>query len=73
MVSLMSTSNARVQKHRENLRNKGLKLVQIWVPDTNKKGFKEECRRQALLIKQDEQDLDIDAFIENSADLGGWE
>ena len=69
----MSSSNARVQKHREKLRHKGLKLVQIWVPDSQKKGFKEECRRQALLTKQDEHNIDIHTFIEKSADLRGWE
>lgn len=69
----MSSSNARVQKHREKLRHKGLKLVQIWVPDSHIKGFKEECQRQALLTKQDEHNLDIDAEIEKSADLRGWE
>lgn len=69
----MSSSSARVQKHRENLRHKGLKLVQIWVPDSHRKGFKEECRRQALLTKQDEHNLEIDTLIQKSADLRGWE
>jgi len=35
---------ARVQKHRANLRHKGLKLVQIWVPDVRSKGFAQECK-----------------------------
>lgn len=70
----MSTSSAsRVQKHRKNLRAKGLKLIQIWVPNTHSRGFKEECKRQALLAKDSEQEQKINDFIANAADLRDWE
>ena len=41
------TTNAsqRVQRHRDRLRAAGLRPVQIWVPDTTRPGFAEECRR----------------------------
>ncbi|HHP3382593.1 TPA: antitoxin MazE family protein [Salmonella enterica subsp. enterica serovar Muenchen] len=39
--------NLRVQKHRNALREAGLRPVQIWVPDTRKPGFIDECRRQS--------------------------
>jgi len=38
--------NERIQKRRQPLREAGLRPVQIWVPDTRKPGFAEECRRQ---------------------------
>lgn len=38
--------NLRVQKHRDLLRQAGLRPVQIWVPDTRWPNFAEECRRQ---------------------------
>lgn len=70
----MKTSVAtRVQKHRASLRHKGLKPVQIWVPDIHHKGFSQECRRQALLAKLDEQEQAINDFIAQTADLRGWE
>ena len=40
----------RVQKRRDALRAAGLRPVQIWVPDTRRPGFAEECRRQSLVV-----------------------
>ena len=48
----MSHVNSRVQKHRDALRMAGLRPVQIWVPDTRRPDFAEECRRQCLLVAQ---------------------
>lgn len=42
--------NQRVQKRREALREAGLRPVQIWLPDTRKPGFAEECRRQSQVV-----------------------
>lgn len=44
-----STVNARVRKHRQALRRAGLRPVQIWVPDTRRSGFVQQCQRQSLL------------------------
>lgn len=44
--------NARVKKHRDALRKAGLRPVQLWVPDTRRPDFAEECRRQCLLVAQ---------------------
>lgn len=49
----------RVQKHRHALRASGLRPIQIWVPDTRRKGFKKECHRQSALIKNDQHENDI--------------
>lgn len=55
----------RVQKRRDTLRAAGLRPVQIWVPDTRRPGFVEECRRQsALVAASDAQDGDLDAFMD---------
>lgn len=70
----MSTSSAsRVQKHRESQRAKGLKLIQIWVPNTHSKGFAKECKRQALLVKSSEHEQEINDFIAEAADLRDWQ
>jgi hypothetical protein len=44
--------NSRVQKHRNALKMAGLRPVQIWVPDTRRVDFAEECRRQSRLAAQ---------------------
>lgn len=42
----------RVRKRRATLRSAGLRPLQIWVPDTRRPGFAEECRRQSLVVAQ---------------------
>ncbi|MCE5361488.1 antitoxin MazE family protein [Candidatus Igneacidithiobacillus taiwanensis] len=66
--------NQRVQKHRDALRRAGLRPVQIWVPDTRRPDFAEECRRQCLLAAQaDNADIAMQQFMEESlADVDGW-
>ncbi|MFF7058085.1 antitoxin MazE family protein [Achromobacter spanius] len=39
-----------MQKHKDVLRMAGSRPVQIWVPDTRRPGFAEECRRQSLAV-----------------------
>ncbi len=66
--------NARVQKHRDALRMAGLRPVQIWVPDTRRPDFADECRRQSLLAAQtDGTDTAMQQFMEDAlADVDGW-
>ncbi len=68
----MPTSvNARVQKRRENLRAAGLRPLQIWVPDTRRPGFAEECHRQSFVVAQaDRADQHLGDFLDAAlADL----
>lgn len=64
----------RVQKHRMNLRASGLRPVQIWVPDTRRPGFAEECHRQSLLAAQsDNEDVELQEFLEETlSDIEDW-
>lgn len=62
----------RVQKHRVGLRAKGLRPVQIWVPDTRRPGFAEECRRQSRALAADPNEHEILKWIESVADFEGW-
>ena len=66
--------NSRVQKHRDALRMAGLRLVQIWVPDTRRPDFAEECRRQCRLVAQaDAEDKAMRQFMDESlTDVDGW-
>ncbi len=62
----------RVQKHRNALRASGFRPIQIWVPDTRKRGFQQECRRQSLLLRGDPQEREILNYISSVFDDEGW-
>ena len=66
--------NTRVQTHRDALRTAGLRQVQIWVPDTRRPDFVEECRRQSRLAAlADVADTDMQHFMDEAlADVDGW-
>ncbi len=68
----MATVAKRVQKHRMNLRKSGLRPVQIWVPDTRKKGFAKECRRQSAMLKNDPHEKEILELYGKIASRDGW-
>lgn len=63
----------RVRKHRESLRARGLRPVQIWVPDTRRPGFAEEARRQCLAVRDDPQEKEALDWIGKAMDSTGWE
>ena len=55
----------RVGKRRDALRASGLRPLQIWVPDTRRPGFLEECVRQSLVVAAaDAADQDLDVFLD---------
>jgi hypothetical protein len=62
----------RVRKHRESLRAKGLRPIQIWVPDTRRPGFAEEAHRQAVAVSKDPHEKEIMDWIEQAMDYSGW-
>lgn len=59
--------NQRVQRRRDALRAAGMRPVQIWVPDTRRAGFADECRRQARAVAAaDAGDHGLDDFLDAS-------
>jgi hypothetical protein len=71
-ISIMATINERVAKHREKMSRAGMRPIQIWVPDTRKEAFIQECRRQSRSLANDDQEGKILAFIENTSDTSDW-
>ena len=71
---MASSTAVRVRKRRAALRQAGLRPVQIWVPDTRRPGFAEECRRQSRLAAEaDLADSDLGEFLNAAlADVDGW-
>ncbi len=70
----MADVNTRVQKHRDALRAAGLRPMQIWVPDTRRPDFAQECRRQSLLAANaDAADVSLQRLMDEAlADVEGW-
>jgi Protein of unknown function (DUF3018) len=60
----MAPSRDRVRRHRERLRQQGLRPIQIWVPDVNAPEFAREAHRQSTLVAASEQDRDDQAFVD---------
>lgn len=70
---MRASTSARVQKHRAALRESGLRPVQIWVPDTRRAGFADECRRQSLSLQNDAHERETADWLETAADREGWQ
>lgn len=70
---MSASTSERVQKHRAGLRESGLRPVQIWVPDTRRAGFAEECHRQSLLLQSDAHERETADWLEAAADREGWQ
>ena len=57
-------SRDKVRAHRERLRRRGLRPVQIWVPDVRSRSFAREAHRQSVAIGTDTRERDEQAFID---------
>ena len=71
----MSTPAAvRVARARERKRRSGLRLVQLWVPDTRQPGFAEACRQQSARVAQaDARDAELARWMDEAlAQVDGW-
>jgi len=63
------SSRDKVRTHRARMRAKGMKLVQLWVPDTNSAAFKAEARRQSLAAANSPTEADDQAFIDSISEF----
>lgn len=59
---------AKFRQYRERLKARGMRRIQLWVPDTGRPGFQKELRRQLALVEGGSDDQDTLEFIEKSAD-----
>lgn len=58
------TGKAKVQAHRDRLRARGLRPLQIWVPDVRAAAFRSEAHRQSLAVAASAQAGEDQAFID---------
>ena len=62
-----------VQRYRDRMKRAGLRLVQLWVPDTRASGFAEECRRQSRVAAKNRRTEDeVMTWIEATRDTDSW-
>ncbi len=64
------SSRDKVRSHRERLRQKGLRPIQIWVADVNSPAFASEARRQSLAVARSPYAGGDQDFIDSIADWG---
>ncbi|HKS91498.1 MAG TPA: antitoxin MazE family protein [Tepidiformaceae bacterium] len=66
------SSTERVRAYRERQRKRGLRLIQMWVPDVGSPEFAAEAHRQSLLAAEGDRTTDDQDFIESVLDEDGW-
>lgn len=57
-------SRDKVRAHRERLRRRGLRPIQIWVPDVRSRSFARQAHRQSLLVGTDKLEREEQAFVD---------
>ncbi len=63
-------SRDKVRTYRERMRARGLRPIQIWVPDTRTAAFRTEAHRQSLAVAGSVRACADQDFIEAISDLG---
>jgi hypothetical protein len=63
-MATVEPSRDKVRRHRERLREQGLRPVQIWVPDTRSSAFAEEARRQSAAVAAREHAMEDQTFVD---------
>lgn len=74
----MTTSSDRAKgsarRYRQRMRAKGLRQVNMWVPDTRSESFAAACRRQSILAAGTDQDEGILEELDVLVDeIEGWD
>ncbi len=72
MPRSQSEPHENVRHYRERMRAKGLRQIQLWVPDTRSPAFAAECRRQSLLVADDPAERAIMDELESLQDAEDW-
>ena len=61
-------SRDKVKAHRERLRQRGLRPIQIWVPDVRSPAFVAEAHRQSVAVAQSPKAGEDESFIDAISD-----
>ena len=72
MATSAKPSREKVRTYRERMRSRGLRPIQLWVPDTRSPAFAAEAHRQSLAVAASPHASDDQEFID-VASAGAWE
>jgi len=67
-ASHLKAIRMKVQRHREGLREQGLRPIQIWVPDIDARSFRAAAHRQSLAVARSAGESADQAFIDAISD-----
>lgn len=59
------SSRDKVRAHRNRLRERGLRLVQMWLPDTRSKAFAEQAHRDSVAIAHSTSEAIDQAWLDS--------
>jgi hypothetical protein len=62
-------SREKARAYRERMRAKGLRPVQLWLPDTRTPEFAAEAHRQSLAVANSPTEAEDQAFIDAISEL----
>ena len=68
----MTGVSERVGHYRRRQRAKGMRPLQVWVPDTRKEEFRRRCREEARRLRDDPHETEVLDWLERAADREGW-
>jgi antidote-toxin recognition MazE-like antitoxin len=69
-ASHLKAVRMKVQRHRDELREQGLRPIQIWVPDVDARSFRAAAHRQSLAVANSVGEASDQAFIDSISDWG---
>lgn len=67
-ASHLKSIRIKVQRHRDGLREQGLRPIQIWVPDIDARSFRAAAHRQSLAVANSAGEAADQAFIDSISD-----
>ena len=67
-ASHLKATRMKVQRHREGLREQGLRPIQICVPDIDARSFRAAAHRQSLAVARSAGEAADQAFIDAISD-----
>lgn len=70
---MASDANAKMSAYRRRLRERGLRPVQIWVPDMRDPARRAQLRRDLEILKNHSSNVDGNTFLDAAlAEIEGW-
>jgi hypothetical protein len=64
MPTRSNKSRDKVRAHRARLRRRGLRPIQIWVPDVRSRRFAREAHRQSALVAHAPPEIEEQEFVD---------